>query len=60
VYSDKQTCTDTDRDGYRDLMEAVETGDVERVVASEVSRISRSVRDFTATAERIVDLKSGR
>jgi DNA invertase Pin-like site-specific DNA recombinase len=41
-------------------MEAVETGDVERVVASEVSRISRSVRDFTATAERIVDLKSGR
>lgn len=55
VYSDKQTGTDTDRDGYRDLMEAVEAGDVERVVASEVSRISRSVRDFAATVERIVD-----
>ena len=55
VYSDKQTGTDTDRDGYRELMEAVESGDIERVIASEVSRISRSVRDFAATVERIVD-----
>ncbi|EMA43598.1 recombinase family protein [Halococcus saccharolyticus] len=55
VYSDKQTGTDTDRDGYRELMEAVEAGDVERVIASEVSRISRSVRDFAATVDRIVD-----
>jgi DNA invertase Pin-like site-specific DNA recombinase len=55
VYSDKQTGTDTDRDGYRKLMEAVESGEVERVIASEVSRISRSVRDFAATVERIVD-----
>ena len=55
VYIDKQTGTDTDRDGYRELMEAVEAGDAERVVASEVSRISRSVRDFAATVERIVD-----
>ncbi|EMA48135.1 resolvase [Halococcus morrhuae DSM 1307] len=55
LYSDKQTGTDTDRDGYRDLMEAVEAGEVERVIASEVSRISRSVRDFAATVERIVD-----
>ena len=71
MYSDKQTGTDTDRDGYRDLMEAVEAGDVERVIASEVSRISRSVRDFADAVERIVDenevglhildmLKSGR
>ena len=55
VYSDKQTGTDTDRDGYRELMEAVESGEAERVVATEVSRISRSVRDFAATVERIVD-----
>jgi DNA invertase Pin-like site-specific DNA recombinase len=55
LYSDKQTGTDTDRDGYRELMEAVEAGDIERVVASEVSRISRSVRDFAATVERVVD-----
>ncbi|EMA56579.1 recombinase family protein [Halococcus thailandensis] len=55
LYSDKQTGTDTDRDGYRDLMEAVEAGEIERVIASEVSRISRSVRDFAATVERVVD-----
>jgi DNA invertase Pin-like site-specific DNA recombinase len=55
MYSDKQTGTDTDRDGSRDLMEAVEAGDVERVIASEVSRISRSVRDFANSVERIVD-----
>ena len=55
VFVDKQTGTDTDRDGYRELMAAVESGEVERVIASEVSRISRSVRDFAATVERIVD-----
>jgi DNA invertase Pin-like site-specific DNA recombinase len=55
VFVDKQSGTSTDRDGYRELMEAVESGHVERVVASEVSRISRSVRDFSATVERIVD-----
>ncbi|MGN8216560.1 recombinase family protein [Halococcus salifodinae] len=55
VYSDKQTGTDTDRDGYRDLMRAIESGEIERVVASEVSRISQSVRDFAATVERVVD-----
>src|SRR5699024_2401920 len=55
VYSDKQTGTDTDRDGYRELMEAVENGEVKRVITSDVSRLSRSVRDFAATVERIVD-----
>jgi DNA invertase Pin-like site-specific DNA recombinase len=55
VYPDKQTVTDTDRDGYRDLIEAVEVDEVERVIASEISRISRSVRNFAATVERIVD-----
>ena len=55
VYSDKQTGTNTDRDGYSDMIAAVESGEVERVIASEVSRLSRSVRDFAATVERIVD-----
>jgi DNA invertase Pin-like site-specific DNA recombinase len=55
VFVDKQSGTSTDRDGYRKLMEAVESGHVERVISSEVSRISRSVRDFSATVERIVD-----
>ena len=36
-------------------MDDVENGQVERVTVSEVSRISRSVRDFSATVKRIVD-----
>jgi DNA invertase Pin-like site-specific DNA recombinase len=56
VYSDKQTGTDTNRDGYRDLMRAIENDEIERVIASEVSRLSRSVRDFAST----VELKSAR
>jgi DNA invertase Pin-like site-specific DNA recombinase len=55
VFTDKSTGTDTERAGYRDLMGAVTNGEVERVIASEVSRISRSVRDFSATVERVVD-----
>jgi len=55
TYIDKQTGTNTDRDGYRQLMDDVENGRVSRVVVSEVSRISRSVRDFSVTVERIVD-----
>ena len=55
MYLDKQTGADTDREGYRELMEAVENDAIECVVTSEVSRISRSVRDFSATVERIVD-----
>ena len=36
-------------------MADVEDGRVDRVVVFEVSRISRSVRDFSVTVERIVD-----
>ena len=55
LYRDKQTGTNTQRDGYRELMDDVESGRIERVIVSEVSRISRSVRDFSATVERLVD-----
>jgi len=55
VYADKQTGTNTDRDGYRELMDVVESGEVDRVIVSEVSRISRSMRDFSATVHRLVD-----
>lgn len=55
VYIDKGTGTNTDRRGYRDLMAGLEAGDIDRVVVSEGSRLSRSVRDFAASVERIVD-----
>ena len=55
VYIDKGTGTNTDRRGYRNLIAGLEAGDVNRVGVSEVSRLSRSVRDFAASVKRIVD-----
>ena len=55
TYVDKQTGTNTDRAGYRQLMQGVESGHIDRVIVSEVSRISRSVRDFSATVHHLVD-----
>jgi predicted site-specific integrase-resolvase len=60
VYIDKGTGTNTDRRGYHDLMTGLEAGDVDQVVVSEVSRLSRSVRDFAASVERIVDVELAR
>ena len=55
VYTDKRSGTNTARSGYADLMADLEADDVDRVVVSEVSRLSRSVRDFANAVERIVD-----
>jgi DNA invertase Pin-like site-specific DNA recombinase len=55
VYIDKGSGTNTDRRGYADLMASLESSDVNRVVVSEVSQLSRLVRDFAASVERIVD-----
>jgi DNA invertase Pin-like site-specific DNA recombinase len=51
-YTDKSTGTDTSRQGYRDLMRAVEGGEVDVVVAHQVSRVARSISDLETTAER--------
>ena len=45
----------TQRDGYQQLMTDVCDGEVDRVVALEVSRLSRSMRDLVTTVETIVD-----
>lgn len=58
VFVDKQTGTNTDWEGYSELMAAIERGEISQGIASEVSRISQSVRDFSATVERIVDENS--
>ena len=55
VYTDKRSGTNTDRSGYADLMNDLASGEIDRVVVSEVSRLSRSVRDFAEAVERIVD-----
>lgn len=54
-YEDKSTGTDTHRDGYLELLDDVESGDIDIVVANSISRISRSIRDLDRTVERIVD-----
>ncbi|RLM37205.1 MULTISPECIES: recombinase family protein [unclassified Haloarcula] len=54
VKRDKSTGTNTDRSGYRETMELVESGEVDAVVTHAVSRISRSIRDLDATVERVV------
>lgn len=54
TYRDKSTGTDTDRRGYRELMDDVDTGEYDVVVVHSVSRISRSIRDLDQIVERIV------
>ena len=55
TFRDKSTGTNTSRSGYRDLMDAVEAGDVEVVIVKSVSRIARSIRDLDRTAERVTE-----
>jgi DNA invertase Pin-like site-specific DNA recombinase len=54
-YSDKSTGTDISRNGYRELMEDVEAGDLDAVVCHSVSRVSRSIRDLDQIVETIVE-----
>ena len=46
IYSDTGTGSNTDRDGFQDLIQKIESGDVEEVVAVSVTRISRSMTDL--------------
>lgn len=55
VLTDKATGTNRDRSGYRELMERVRAGEVERVIVREVTRIGRNFRDIHETVHEIVD-----
>ncbi len=55
LHYDRLTGTTTDRDGYRNMMDAVDSGEVEAVVSDAVSRVSRSLRDLDRMAERVVE-----
>jgi DNA invertase Pin-like site-specific DNA recombinase len=55
TYRDKSTGTDTDRSGYRQLLADVDDGQFDRVVVHSISRVARSIRDFEATVDRIVE-----
>lgn len=53
LYDDTGTGTDTDRSGFQDMMRSVRADEIDRVVVLEMSRLSRSVRDFSATLEEL-------
>lgn len=55
IYRDKSTGTDVSRSGYQKLMSHVDDGDVDAVVVYEVSRVARSIRDLSRTADRVGD-----
>lgn len=55
IIRDKSTGTDTDRSGYRDLLDRAAAGEIEQVVVREVSRIARNMRDLNDTIGQLVD-----
>ena len=55
IYRDKSTGTDVERSGYQTLVSDVEAGAVDRVIVYEVSRVARSIRDLSRTADQIRD-----
>ncbi len=56
IYRDKATGTSTAaREDYQRLMDDVEAGEVDEVVAHEVTRVARSISDLERTADRLRD-----
>lgn len=53
LFKDESTGTDTERSGYKRLMDSVEEFDV--VVVRSVSRVSRSIRDLSRIADEFED-----
>ncbi len=52
VFRDKSTGTDIARDGYQQLMDTADDGDIDAIVVHQVSRIARSIQDLERTVER--------
>ena len=55
VYTDKSTGTNTDRKGFRQMIDDVKAGELDALVVHSVSRLARSIRDLDRIAETIVD-----
>jgi len=55
VLRDTSTGTDTDRGGYRDLMQLVRDDEADRVIVREITRIGRNFRDIHETVHEIVE-----
>jgi DNA invertase Pin-like site-specific DNA recombinase len=55
TYRDKSTGTNTERSGYREMMAAVDAGEIDAVVVHEISRLARSLQDLERTVSRVTD-----
>lgn len=54
VLSDKSTGTDTDRSGYREMLDRVRDGDADRVIVREITRLGRTMREISENVHEIV------
>lgn len=55
VLRDKATGTNTDRSGYRELLNGIRSGEYEQVVVREVTRLGRTMREISENVHEIVD-----
>lgn len=53
TFADADTGTNTDRQDYQRLMQAVKSGEIDVVVVKDMSRIARSVRDLMRTVDTV-------
>jgi len=59
VIEDTSTGTNTDRSGYRRLMQLVEEDEIDAVVVRSVTRIARDMRDLYSTVDDLVEHDCG-
>lgn len=55
IFRDKASGTSTSRESYQELMDQVERGEIDSVVAHEVTRVARSIADLERTSEQLRD-----
>jgi len=56
VLKDKSTGTDTDRSGYRQMLERVRADEADRVIVREVTRPGRTMRDISENVHEMVQV----
>lgn len=55
VIEDESTGMDTEREGYQELMDIADEGEIDRVVVKEVSRIARNMQDLNRGVGHLCD-----
>lgn len=53
IYRDNSTGTNTDRSGYRNMMDDAKNGQLDAVIVHSVSRVCRSISDLESTASEL-------